>query len=125
MTITEKLKWVVLPSLIVIGIGILEIKFPHAIQDIDGGYAGLRGGSFVFVLAFRLFIMLTWGTIEGVILILLGLLPIVICFLPNKEQVNESDNEPKLSTVVASSVASSAFDIGKAYVKQRRRNRKN
>jgi uncharacterized membrane protein len=119
MTIAEKLKWFVLPSLIVIGIGILEIKYPHAMQGSEGGYAGLGGKSGFFVLTFKLFLMLTWGKIEGIILILLGILPIVICFFPFKEQVNESESNEKLRAVVAVS----AFSVGKAYVQRRRRNR--
>jgi heme/copper-type cytochrome/quinol oxidase subunit 2 len=118
MTIAEKLKWVVLPSLIVIGIGILEIKYPHAFQGFDDNYTG-RGMAGFIMLLIELFIMLTWGTIEGIVLIVLGILPIVICFFPFKDQVNESEENEKLRDVVAVS----AFSVGKAYVKRRRRNR--
>ena len=118
MTITEKLRWVVLPSLVVIGIGILEIKYPHAMQGFDDGYTG-RGIAGFIMLLFELFLTLTWGTIEGMVLILLGILVIVICFFPDKEQVNEAEKNKNLSTVVASS----AFRLGKAYVQQKRRNR--
>ena len=127
MTIPEKIKWVVLPSLIVIGIGILEIKYPHAMQGFDDGYTG-RGIAGFIMLLFELFLTLTWGTIEGMVLILLGILVIVICFFPDKEEVNKSDNkeqinESKNNEKISTVVASSAFRLGKAYVQQKRRNR--
>lgn len=133
MTITEKLKRIVLPSLLVIGIGILEIKYPHAMKGLDDGYTG-RGVAGIILLLFELFIMLTWGKIGGVVAILLGMLAIVICFLPNKEQAPESENNKNSSTVLLSSesennknsptalLSSPAFRIGKAYVQQRLRN---
>lgn len=125
MTITEKIKWVVLPAFLVIGIGILEINFPHAMDGFDDGYTG-RGVAGFIVLLFELFICLTWGKVAGTIAILLGALAIVIGFLPKDEQpkgkptasptTNNDGNltEPNLSSI--------AFRAGKTYIQRKLRN---
>jgi ABC-type sugar transport system permease subunit len=78
MTIVEKMKWIILPALLVIGVGVLEINFPHAMDGFDDSYTG-RGGAGLIVLLFELFLWLTWGKIGGAIAILLGTIAIVIC----------------------------------------------
>ncbi len=118
MTITKKLKRIVLPSLLVIGIGILEIKYPHAMDGFNDNYTG-HGAAGLFLLLFELFLMLTWGTIGGIVAILLGMLAIVVCFLPPKKQAPESENNKNSPTALLSSPA---FRIGKAYVQRQLRN---
>lgn len=126
MTITEKIKWIVLPSLLVIGIGILEIKYPHAMDGFDDGYTG-RGVAGLFMLLFELFIMFTWGTIGGAVTILLGVLAIAICFLPEGKRFEEQS--PEISVVEndqsssTTSLSSFAFRAGKTYVQRQLRNR--
>lgn len=82
MVFAEKLKWIILPALLVIGIGVLEIKFPHAIIGFNDGYTG-PGVAGLIVLLLELFIWLTWGRIGGAIAIFLGTTAIIICLLQN------------------------------------------
>ncbi len=128
MAITEKLKWIVLPSLLVIGLGTLEINFPHAMDGFDDGYTGTGVAGFIMLL-FELFLMLTWGKVGGTFAILLGMLAIVICLLPNMAQTEEqptdslmTENEKRLITAALSSLALRA---GKTYVQKQLRNRRN
>ncbi len=91
MTNVEKIKWVVLSSLLVMGIGILEIKYPHALDGFDDGYTG-RGVAGLIMLLIELVFMLTWGKIEGYLLILLGISIIVMGFWPKKKRLKSSCN---------------------------------
>jgi hypothetical protein len=118
MVFTEKLKWIILPALLVIGVGVLEIHFPHAMDGFDDNYTG-RGAAGLIVLLFELFIWLTWGKIGGVIAILLGTMAIVICLLPKSEQVKAkpikssvTDNDKNLTN---NALASFALRVGKNY----------
>jgi uncharacterized membrane protein len=123
MTIVEKIKWVVLPSLLVIGIGILETKFPQALAGFDDGYTG-RGLAGFIMLIIELFLMLTWGKFEGILLIIFGILAIMICFFTKKEQALESSvtENNKNSYINRRSLA--AFRTSKAYVQRQVRNKK-
>lgn len=83
MTITKESKHIdllltIIPGLFVIGIGILEINFPHIMDGLDDGYTGSSGAGFILLL-FELFLMLTWGKIEGIFLILLGIILLIVC----------------------------------------------
>ena len=93
MTIAAKIKWLILPSLLMLGLGTLEIKFPHAMQGFDDGYTG-KGVAGLILLLVELFLTLTWGRIEGVILILLALSLIVWGFLPRVQQPESQGSTP-------------------------------
>lgn len=125
MAFMEKLKWIILPALLVIGVGVLEINFPHAMDGFDDGYTG-RGGVGLIVLLFELFVWLTWSKIGGAIAISLGTTAIVICLLPKSEQVEAkpiksfvTDDEKNLTNTLASF----AFRASKNYVKRKLQNR--
>lgn len=53
MTVAEKLKWVVLPSVLLIVIGILEVKHPHAMDGFDDGYTGRGATGLILLLYFK------------------------------------------------------------------------
>lgn len=124
MTMMEKMKWIVLPALILIGIGVLEINFPHVMDNCDDGYTG-RGVAGLIVLLFELFLCLTWGKLEGAIAILLGITAIVICLLPKKEQT-ETDLVKSLESEDSKSLnnklALFALHSGKNYVRRKLQN---
>lgn len=124
MTIAEKLKCVVLPSLIAIGLGILEIKFPHAMDNFDDAYTG-SGTAGLVLLIFEMLLWLTWGKIGGSIVILLGVAAMVSCLLPDKEKVAEPSVESPvvLTEQPLPTVSSVAFRAGKALIRRRLRNR--
>lgn len=90
MTIKARMIWIILPALFVVGVGILEINFPYAMKGFDDGYTGRGSAGFILML-FEFFLMLTWGKIEGIILILLGMIPIVFCFSPSSNN-KSNDN---------------------------------
>jgi hypothetical protein len=127
MKIVQKINLLVfLPSLLIIGLGILEIKFPHAMNGFDDNYTG-RGAAGFIMLLFELFLMLTWGKIEGIILILLGLLLLLVCCLPQDQQskgqileILETENEDRSSTA---SLSSLALKTGRVYLERRLGNR--
>lgn len=121
LTIMNKIKWVILPSLLVIGIGILEIQYPHAMDGFDDGYTG-RGIAGLIMLLLELFLMLTWGKFGGVLAISSGMLAIVTCFLPNKEQAIECKTNKNSSAVW---LASLTFRAGKDYVQRHRKMKSN
>jgi hypothetical protein len=118
LTIMNKIKWVILPSLLVIGIGILEIQYPHAMDGFDDAYTGHGKAGFIMLLL-ELFLMLTWGKVGGVLAIWSGMLAIVTCFLPNKEQAIECKTNKN------SSLASLTFRAGKDYVQRHRKMKSN
>jgi uncharacterized membrane protein len=123
MKLSEKIQWFVLPSLLIIGIGILEIKYPHALSNFDDGYTGHGIAGFIMLLI-ELFLMLTWGKIEGIFLIILGIIAIVICFLPKKQQASESSVIENIKNSSTTMLSSAAFNVGKAYLQRKVRNKK-
>ncbi len=123
MKIAEKIKWVVLPSLLVTIIGVLEIKYPHALAGFDDGYMG-HGKAGLIMLIIELFLMITWGKIEGIFLIMFGILAIVICFLQKKEQALETSVTENNKNSFTNRLSSAAFRAGKGYVQRKRRNQK-
>jgi hypothetical protein len=123
LTIVEKLQVAVLPSLLLMGVGILEIKYSHALAGFDDGYTG-HGVAGLILLLIELFLMLTWGTIEGYLLIMLGILAIVICFLPEKKREPERLVAEKINNAATTLLTEAAFRTGKAYFKRQRRNKK-
>ena len=88
MTVAEKLKWIVLPSLIAIGVGVLEIQHPHALDNFDDNYTG-RGAAGLVLLIIELLLKLTWGQVGGTCIIILGIAAIVFGCLPSKKQAVE------------------------------------
>jgi hypothetical protein len=111
-----------IPSFILIGIGILEIKYPHLMDNFYDGYTG-RGISGFILLLIELFITFTWGKIGGFIAIILGIFFIVILLFPDLETKNEQtaehaeiNNQKKSLT---KSISSAAFHAGKSYLKQK------
>ncbi len=122
-SLVEKIQVVVLPSLLIIGIGILEINYPDALAGFDYGHdlSGLAG---LIVLLFELFLMLTWGKIEGYLLIMLGIAIIVIGFWPEKKREPESVVAENLKHSATTLLTVAAFRTGKAYFQRKRRNQK-
>jgi hypothetical protein len=126
MAIIEKIKYFVIPSFLLIGLGIFEVKYPHLMDSFDDGYTG-HGKSGLTMLLLELFIKFTWGKIEGFLAILLGVFLIVIGFLPD---IKESDEKPleqlecnthkNSSTGLLSSIK---FRAGKSYLQSKFRNR--
>lgn len=96
MSISEKIKWIVLPSLLVIGFGILEIKYPNAMDGFDDGYTG-RGAAGLILLLVELFLMITWGKIGGIVAITVGTLAAILSFIPNSKQIKEEITEKSRS----------------------------
>jgi hypothetical protein len=47
MVSAEKIKKIVLPSVLVMGLGILEIKYPHAMTSFDDNYTGRGISGFI------------------------------------------------------------------------------
>ncbi|WP_448574038.1 hypothetical protein [Trichothermofontia sp.] len=122
MVFIEKLKWII-PALLVIGVGVLEINFPHAMDGFDDGYTG-RGGAGLVMLLFELFVWLTWSKIGGAIAIFLGTMAVVICLLPkNEEEVEAKPTQNFLTdsdkNLTRNSLASSAIRAGKNYVQRK------
>jgi hypothetical protein len=62
MTFAEKSKWVVLPPAFLIGIGILEIRYPHVMSGFSDNYTG-RESADLTLLLFELFLVLVWGRV--------------------------------------------------------------
>lgn len=126
MKITEKIAWIVLPSLFLIGFGSLEINFPHAMNGFEDNYTG-RGTAGLIILLFEMFLMLTWGKIGGIIAILLGIaLAIVISFLLNNEQAEEQSTESLITEddkSLAIGLSLLALRAGKTYVQRKLRKR--
>jgi len=121
MTIIERIECMI-PSFILIGIGILEIKYPHVMDNFYDGYTG-RGISGFILLLIELFIKFTWGKIEGFIAIILGIFFIVILLLPDLETKNEQTaEEPETNNQKKSltkSLSSAAFHAGKSYLQRK------
>lgn len=140
MSVIDKIKWIVLPSLFAIGIGILEIQHPHALAGFDDNHTG-RGVAGLILLLFELFLVTTWGTIGGILAISLGTLAIVMCFLPSKQpevQTSTVEASRKEQAKTQSSTNSTpksdqdlhnsslsvfAFNTSRAYIQHKIRNR--
>ena len=113
MKFSERLKYVILPASFFIGMGILQIKFPHAMDNFDDGYTG-KGIAGVIMLFVELFLMLTWGKIMGFITTFLGVIMILIGLWLTKPDsktleavtVNNSDfKTERITTKVAKAIA--------------------
>jgi hypothetical protein len=118
MGIFKKLKWIVLPALFIIGLGILEIKFPHAMDGFDDNYTG-RGMAGFIMLLIELFLLLTWGKIGGIITIIIGIIIGMLAFSlfywPSKKNtIKEStkksltENDKSLTSLVVSTLVQKA-----------------
>lgn len=91
LTATEKITTVVLPALLVSGLGVLAVLYPHFLDDFDLHY--LRGNdlSVCFLFLLVLFIKLAWNQVGGSVAIALSLLAIIRCLLPNRLKPNDSE----------------------------------
>jgi hypothetical protein len=82
VTVAEKVRNVVLPALLVSGLGVLAIRYPHFFDDVNlthasGGFAG-----FVLTALFVLFLKFGWNQVGGTLAIGLSLFAIARCLLP-------------------------------------------
>jgi hypothetical protein len=135
MAFTKKLKWIILPALLVIGLGVLEINFSHAMDGFSGSHTGgslARHGNagglvLIVLLLFELFVWLTWSKIGGAIAILLGTTAIVLCVLPKTEHLEAKPTQSSVTeddkSLTNNALASLLFHAGKNYVQQRLENR--
>ena len=122
-SLLEKIQVIVFPSLLIMAIGILEIHYPDALANFN--YGGDLGGIVgLILLLFELFLMLTWGKIEGYLLILLGISIIVMGFWPEKKREPETVVAENLKNSATTLLTEAAFRTGKAYFQRKRRNQK-
>lgn len=89
-TLIKKLGTAALPALFVIGIGILEIKFPSAMKGFDDNYTG-HGMAGLILLLIELFFTLTWGTIGGIVLITLTVFVVFIYLFSDQSTINTAN----------------------------------
>jgi hypothetical protein len=125
MALIERRKWIILPALLVVGIGLLEINFPQAMNGFDDPYTGHGAAGFMMLL-FELFLMLTWGKVGGAIAVLAGVLVIALCFLPVTKQAKEQPIEKSVGddkSPNATKLFSLAFRAGKTRIQQQARNK--
>lgn len=119
----KKLKEIVVSSL-VIGIGILAVKYSHVLSDFDPHYFGSSSAKGAFLmLLFFLVIKLAWGKIGGTLAIVIGVSAIINCLLPDNKQVADksvTENDKNSSTGLLSSLV---FRAGKTYVRRQLRDR--
>lgn len=121
MAILERLKWVILPSLLLIGLGLLEIKFPHVMNGFYDYYAGHTKAA-IFILIFEYLVAWSWGTVTGIALVSLGLFLLIVCFSPKKSPPEKQETELSLVNDESKgykALSSFAIQTGKAYLKQR------
>ena len=119
MKFRERLTYIVLPTSFFLGMGILQIKFPHAMDNFDDGYTG-RGIAGVIMLFIELFLIFAWGKILGFISIFLGVIILVTCWWLTKPNdntlepatVNNSDLQTERRTFQV------ATDIALAYIEE-------
>lgn len=121
MKLLERIEWVVVPSFFVIGLGILAIKYPHALDGWELDYDNSKK-SFIFSLLFPIFLKLAWSIIGGTIAIMLSTLAIVLSFLSDKNEASEKHKKTMAQSSTPVLVGVLGFRAGKAYVKRRLRN---
>lgn len=127
MSITDKLRRTILPASLVIGLGVLEITYPHALSGIDSlhtGYSRSKTGYFISLFLILLLIV-TWNKIGGSILILLGIGAIGLCLRPQCEQPAtqpppEAEDE---NNSLKNKLATFTFSTGKNYVQRKLKKR--
>lgn len=91
-TVKDKVTTIILPALVVGGLGGFAITYPNFLSDFDFHYVRGNGFSAIFIFLFVLFLKLAWNQIGGGIAIALSLIAIVRCLLPN--QPDASTPEP-------------------------------
>jgi hypothetical protein len=119
MTVAEKIKWVILPALLVMGLGFLSFKFPHALDSLL--YYHYRGHLLSIIVG--VIAWFVWGRIGGAIAIALGAIAIIICLFPNLvptlfPELNE-DSEAEDKQPIQRAATSFAINSGKRYAHQR------
>jgi hypothetical protein len=119
MNIKDKLVWILLPSLVLIIIGILAISFPEFFKH-EGGYAGYGGKSGLLVFIYRLFLYVFWGKLMGFLSAFAGVIGLVYFAkeIFKKEQIVPVDVAIKQE--VTTLALSKAFDFSKKRFKRSR-----
>ncbi|MGR3278509.1 hypothetical protein ACSYAD_25780 [Acaryochloris marina NIES-2412] len=121
MTISKRIWQVILPPLFVIGMGILQIKFPQALDSIS---TSPRWQDLLDISQFM------WGKIGGICTILLGLLALLDGGLSESKQFGQS-HSPTLEVDTTkgeyspstNSHTSRTLQNGTPYLKQRQNGR--
>lgn len=90
MKIFEETKWVFVPSLFAIGMGLLAIKSPNAMTNIEPPYHASSWEAALFLFVLLLTCKILWGTVGGIVAIVFGSLGLVVCLLLNSEQSTHS-----------------------------------
>jgi membrane-bound ClpP family serine protease len=122
MVSTQKLQLLLIPALLLTALGTLQILFPHALEGYAFDIPEKRIG--IIFLVIETFLVLTWGKIEGAILILMALGLISLCFLGANEEP-EAESEPTLKQKATVAAAGLAWRAGKKYVTHRHNRRNN
>lgn len=131
--IKYKIKTVILPALLMTGLGVLAIVYPHFFDDFDLNH--VRGNDFSVISIFLLFLFvkLSWNQVGGSVAIILSLWAIIKCFLPNKPKPNnlalielQPCNETPQKTLTQEAVhlgLQTGMTVGKNFL-QRRKDRR-
>lgn len=90
VTIADKAKNVILPSLFASGLGVLAIKYPHFFDNFDPSRVSGGIPGFVLTLLVVLFLKFSWNQVGGSLAIALSLLAIVWRVLPNQQKSSAS-----------------------------------
>ncbi|WP_204153650.1 hypothetical protein [Leptolyngbya sp. CCY15150] len=119
MVSTQKLQMLILPALILTALGMLQILFPHALSAYVIDIPEKRGGFILLIL--EAFLVLTWGKVEGTILILMALGLMSLCFFSSDDEPEPEPTIKRKATVAATKMA---WVAGKQYFVHRREKRK-
>jgi lysylphosphatidylglycerol synthetase-like protein (DUF2156 family) len=125
MRIIKENKCLILAALVFMGLGILEIKYPHAMNWVyeDLGHYYVRS---ISVLLLFLFFAFTWGYFGGFCAIMLGVLMIILSLSLGREEAEQKKSESIPTNYdqnsSADSISSLAFNAGKTYIQKRLRN---
>lgn len=121
MAVLQRIRQFILLPLLAMGVGILQIKFPHALDGLD---SSPRWQSITDI------IQLLWGKIGGFSMILIGVLALLNGFLPANKQfdqdsppiseINVFKGEHSPSTI---SHTSRILQNGRSYLKQQKNGR--
>lgn len=114
LTASEKVTTIMLPALLIGGLGVLAIEYPDFLSDFDFRY--IRGNDFsaIFIFLFLLFIKLAWNQIGGSVAIALSTLAIIKCLLPNKSEpdIPEPINHQSSHEVTQKTLKQEAIHLG-------------
>jgi hypothetical protein len=113
----EKSTWIVLPSVILAGIGVLSFSFPEFFRQ-DGGYVGYGGKNGFVVFIYRVLLYIFWGKSLGIVLIILGLMGIVFFTKEIFKKEEPVPLETEIKQKITSDVLSKFITIGKKQIKK-------